>query len=69
MDKDFMLFVKEYIDNKFERLIETKEGKISFDVSTPEKACKSATILEQELINTNINLLYAYHQWLNNKKN
>lgn len=68
MEEDFMKFIKEYSDKKFKQLIETKEGKMTFDVSTSEEACKSATMLEQEIINVNINLLYAYHQWLKNNE-
>ncbi len=68
MDEEFRAFLEEYLDNKFDKLVECKEGKMPFDVSTNEKACESATNLEKEIINTNINLLYAYHQWLKENK-
>lgn len=66
MDAEFMLFLKSYIDGEFKELVETKKGKMPFDVSTPEKACESMEALEKEILNVNINLLYAYHQWLKN---
>jgi hypothetical protein len=68
MDEEFRAFLEEYLDNKFDKLVECKEGKMPFDVSTNEKACESATNLEKEIINANINLLYAYHQWLKENK-
>ncbi len=68
MDEEFRAFWEEYLDNKFDKLVECKEGKMPFDVSTNEKACESATNLEKEIINANINLLYAYHQWLKENK-
>ena len=37
MDAEFMLFLKSYIDGEFKELVETKKGKMPFDVSTPEK--------------------------------
>lgn len=63
---DFISFIEDYTNNKFEEAIKTKRGEMLFDVSTTERACKSATELEREIINANINLLYAYHQWLKN---
>ena len=68
MDEEFISFIRDYLNNKFDKIVECKEGKMPFDVSTSEKACKSATNLEKEIINANINLLYAYHQWLKKNK-
>lgn len=68
IDKEFISFMEDYLNNKFEKVVECKEGKMPFDVSTNEKACESATNLEKEIINTNINLLYSYHQWLKENK-
>lgn len=66
MDKDFQIFLKSYMNKEFDELIETKKGKMTFDISTTEKICESVDSLEKELINVNVNLLYAYHQWLKN---
>ena len=41
MDKEFISFMKDYLNNKFEKVVECKEGTMLFDVSTNEKACES----------------------------
>lgn len=66
MDKDFQIFLKSYMNKEFDELVETKKGKMTFDISTTEKICELVDSLEKELINVNVNLLYAYHQWLKN---
>ena len=38
MDKEFISFMKDYLNNKFEKVVECKEGTMLFDVSTNEKA-------------------------------
>lgn len=64
MDKDFQNFLQKYLDNKFTEVVETKTGKMNFDVSSNEAISKSVNTLVKEITNCNINLLYAYHQWL-----
>lgn len=64
MDKDFQNFLQSYLNGDFQELIKTKTGKMPFDTSTQEHTLQSIENLEAEILNTNINLLYAYHQWL-----
>lgn len=64
MDKDFQDFIHSYMNGDFQKLVDTKKGKMPFDFSTPEKTASFLEDFETELLNCNINLLYAYHQWL-----
>ena len=68
MDKDFQNFLQSYLNGDFQKLVETKTGKIQFDFSTPQKTSDFLESFETEILNCNINLLYAYHQWLKNQK-
>ena len=56
------------MNGNFQKLVETKTGKIPFDFSTPEKTSAFLETFETEILNCNINLLYAYHQWLKSHK-
>lgn len=68
MDNDFQNFLQLYVNGNFQKLVKPKTGKISFDFSTPQKTSEFLETFETEILNCNINLLYAYHQWLNNQK-
>lgn len=68
MDKDFQNFMQSYVNGDFKKLVDTKTGKISFDTSTQEHTLQSVENLETEILKCNINMLYAYHQWLKSQK-
>lgn len=64
LEKDFQDFLQSYMNGDFQKLVETQKGKMQFDFSTPEKTASFLEKFESEILNCNINLLYAYHQWL-----
>lgn len=68
MDKDFQNFIKSYLNDDFQKLVETQSDKLQFDFSTPQKTSEFLETFEREILNCNINLLYAYHQWLKSQK-
>lgn len=68
MDKDFQNFLQSYLNGDFQKLVETKSGKMTFNTSTQENTLQSVENLQAEILNTNINLLYAYHQWLKSQQ-
>ena len=69
MENDFKEFMKKYVNGDFKKYVISEKGTLSFDTSTQENTLKSVELLESEILKTNLNLLYAYHQWLNSKNN
>lgn len=68
MDKDFENFLHSYTNGNFPKLVETKTGKIPFDFSTSKTTSAFLETFQDEILKCNINLLYAYHQWITSQK-
>ena len=68
MAKDFKDFIQYYLNNKDNKIVNTKDGTMPFNFSNQDSFLKSIESLEDEMLKTNINLLYAYHNWMQSDK-